>query len=150
MILEKSDDSTYQTAVATFIDAALVKDHAGGEEGEGVDEDGEDPDAAEQAERPQGGNYSGCAQHECHDVRHAGHADRHPCIGECLPKALLQTQFQLLLGEVLVGLDEDEHVVYTNAKHEEGKDVVELGEHEATGRADTKAEDASKDNPGKA
>ena len=45
---------TNQTSVATFVDATLVKNHAGGEEGEGVDEDGEDADAAEQAEGAEG------------------------------------------------------------------------------------------------
>ena len=141
---------TNQTSVATFIDAALVEDHACGEEGEGVDEDGEDADAAEQAEGAEGGDDGGGPQHERHDVRHAGHADRHACIREGFPETLLQAQLELLLGEVLVGLDEDEHVVDAYSEHEEGEDVVELGEHEATGRADAKTEDTAKDNSGKA
>ena len=141
---------TDQTSIATFIDTALVEDHAGGEEGEGVDEDGEDADAAEKAEGAEGGDDGGGPQHERHDVRHAGHADRHACVGEGLPETFLQAQLELLLGEVLVGLDQDEHVVDADAEHEEGEDVVELGEHEATGRANAKAEDAAKDDPRKA
>ena len=39
---------TNQTSVATFVDATLVKNHAGGEEGERVDEDRQDADAAEE------------------------------------------------------------------------------------------------------
>ena len=39
---------TDQTTVATFINAPLVEHHAGGEEGESVDEDRQDADAAEE------------------------------------------------------------------------------------------------------
>ena len=134
---------TDQASIATFVDAPLVEDHAGREEGEGVDEDGEDADAAEQAEGAEGGDDGGRPQHERHDVRHAGHTDCHPCVRESLPETLLQAQLELLLGEVLVGLNQDEHVVDADAEHEEGEDVVELGEHEATGRANAKAEDAA-------
>ena len=115
---------TNQTTVATFVNASLVEDHAGCEEGEGVDEDGKDPDAVEQAERPEGRDNGGRVQYERHDFCHNYHADRHPCIQECLPEGLLQAQLQLLLGEVLVRLDKDKQVVDTNAKHEEGKDIV--------------------------
>ena len=49
---------TNQTSVATFVDATLVKNHAGGEEGESVDEDGQDADAAEEAEGSEGGDVN--------------------------------------------------------------------------------------------
>ena len=143
MILMVNLIITNQTSVATFVDAALVEDHAGCEEGEGVDEDGEDADAAEQAEGAEGGDDGGRPQHERHDVRHAGHTDCHPCVRESLPETFLEAQLELLLGEVLVGLNQDEHVVNTYAEHEKREDVVELGEHEATRRANAKAEDTA-------
>ena len=104
---------------------------------------------AEEAKGSQGGDDRRGPEHEGHNVGHAGHTDRHPCVGERLPKTIFQAQLQLLLGQVLVGLDQDEHVVDADAQHEEGEDVVQLGEHQTTGGADAKTEDTAKDNPRK-
>ena len=157
--------NTDQTTIATFINTSLVKNHAGGEEGESVDEDRQNADTeqeldvkmfkqfkvspAEEAKGSQGGDDRRGPEHEGHDVGHAGHTDRHPRVGERLPETIFQAQFQLLLGEVLVGLDQDEHVVDADAEHEEGEDVVQLGEHQTTGGADAKTEDTAKDDPRK-
>ena len=96
---------TNQTSVATFVDATLVKNHAGGEEGESVDEDRQNADAeqeldvkrfkqvkvspAEEAKGSKSGDDRRGPEHEGHNVGHAGHTDRHPCVGERLPKTFL-------------------------------------------------------------
>ena len=62
-----------EAAVPSLVDPALVDDHAGREEGEGVDEDGHDAHTAVQTEGPEGGNYRGGAEAEGHNVCDGGH-----------------------------------------------------------------------------
>ena len=134
-----------QTPVTPLVDPALVDDHAGREEGEGVDEDGHDADTAVQTEGPEGGDDRGGPEAEGHDVGHGGHRHRHPRVAQRLPEPLGQILLLLLLREVLVALDQDEHVVNADPEHEKGEDAVELGEHQAEEGAEADPEDGADD-----